>query len=52
MASATDEHINFYLNDLSVGYLTMYSIYEGFCLSNTLKCTNNAGIMLCLMHFI
>ncbi len=27
MASTTDELINFYLNDLSVGYLTMYSIY-------------------------
>ncbi len=28
MASTTDEHIHFYLNDLSVGYLTMYSIYN------------------------
>ncbi len=42
-ASTTDEHISFYLNYHSAGYLTMYYyvLLKGFSLSNSLKCTNS-----------
>ncbi len=38
-SSTTDEHIHFYLNYHTVGYLIMY---YWFCLSNSLKCSNSS----------